>query len=701
MATILKCKMCGGDISVNADMTVGTCQYCGSTMTLPHIDTDKKARLFNHANQYRLNNEFDKAYDAYKAISEEDEQEAEAYWGMLLSEYGVEYVQDPKTKKRVPTCHRTIIQPIKKSSNYELACKYADIENRFMYQNEAEALDKIQKKIMSISSQQEQYDVFICYKESEERTSERTSDSVLAQQIYDELSRKGFNTFFSRVTLKDKLGEDYEPFIYSALKSSKIMILVSTSAEHCESPWVRNEWSRFIAFMSDDKEKKIIPAFKDMTAYELPDELAAFQSQDMSKIGAVQDLVMGVESLLRNKDNTKKTMSEQDVLSIVKENKEKERQARNTKIKTGAHKAARIVLIIATVVLLLILIIKGAQYINESFIIPNNTYKAAVSEMNNGNYTEAIKAFKSITNYKDSSELLTECLVLESLETLKNEIASADVKQIENQLDSIDSERITVEITDDIAKLILALVEADDIDNAVSLAEKVDGKLAVKDESINKAIEEAFLAKEAAENAKKEEENKALYDRAEDQFARNTSRGYSTALDLMAQLAENNYSDSKQRFLQMEQIVYEEGVENYNQEKYSSAKEYFSLLSKFSYSDSAQQVTNCDNRMLEKEEQKNAKFEQLAGSWRCSNYFKTEVKFSYNSNSGTMNYSYDVGNGWSSGGLVTYNDAKDEFNFTWVSQGFSATINGNQLVVKSNDPRDAGFFGGTYRRVSD
>ncbi len=63
---ILKCKMCGGNIEVSHNMTVGTCLYCGSTMTFSRIDSEKKARIFNRANQYRLNNEFDKAFDAYK-----------------------------------------------------------------------------------------------------------------------------------------------------------------------------------------------------------------------------------------------------------------------------------------------------------------------------------------------------------------------------------------------------------------------------------------------------------------------------------------------------------------------------------------------------------------------------------------------------------------------------------------------------------
>ena len=190
MAMILKCKMCGGDIEVSQDMTVGTCLFCGSTMTLPRIDSDKKARLFNRANQYRLNNEFDKAYDAYKAIVEEDEQEAEAYWGMLLSEYGVEYVEDPSTKKRVPTCHRTHVQSVRSSTNYKQAIQFADTESRFIYQDEAEVLDQLQKNIIAVSAKEEPYDVFICYKESDDVTGQRTKDSVLAQHIYEALEEK-------------------------------------------------------------------------------------------------------------------------------------------------------------------------------------------------------------------------------------------------------------------------------------------------------------------------------------------------------------------------------------------------------------------------------------------------------------------------------------------------------------------------------
>ncbi len=295
---ILKCKMCGGDISVNGDMTIGTCQYCGSTMTLPKISSDRKARLFNKANEYRLNNEFDKAYDAYKSIVDEDEQEAEAYWGLILSEYGVEYVEDPLTKKRVPTCHRTKVQSILSSTNYKMALQYADSERKFYYQDEAEVLDRLQKNIISVSAKEQPYDVFICYKETNIETDQRTPESVVGQEIYEKLTEKGMRCFFSRISLENHIGENYEPYIYAALKSARVMVVLASGIDNCNSVWVKNEWMRFLQFMSEDQNKIIVPALVDMSPYELPSELSSFQAQDMTKVGAIQDLYYGISKIL-------------------------------------------------------------------------------------------------------------------------------------------------------------------------------------------------------------------------------------------------------------------------------------------------------------------------------------------------------------------------------------------------------------------
>jgi DNA-directed RNA polymerase subunit RPC12/RpoP len=86
---VFKCKMCGGELELQAGSNIVQCPYCGTKQTVPTLD-DKLIRLYNRANQYRLNSDFDKAYSAYEAIVSEKNDEAEAYWGMVLSEFGVE-----------------------------------------------------------------------------------------------------------------------------------------------------------------------------------------------------------------------------------------------------------------------------------------------------------------------------------------------------------------------------------------------------------------------------------------------------------------------------------------------------------------------------------------------------------------------------------------------------------------------------------
>ena len=291
-----KCKMCGGDLHPEEGNTTCECEFCGTVQTIPSDDGEKKANLFNRANYLRMNAEFDKATAVYESIVAEFQNEAEAYWGLCLCAYGIEYVDDPATGEKKPTCHRTLPSSIMEDENFEQACDYADTIARRVYREEAKAIDRIQKDILSIVSSEDPYDVFICYKETAEEGG-RTEDSVLAQEIYDTLTGKGLKVFFSRITLEDKLGQQYEPYIYAALSSAKVFLAVGTKFEYYDAVWVKNEWMRFLSMMKTDKGKTLIPCYKDLDAYDMPKEFKNLQGQDMSKLGWLQDLSRGVMKL--------------------------------------------------------------------------------------------------------------------------------------------------------------------------------------------------------------------------------------------------------------------------------------------------------------------------------------------------------------------------------------------------------------------
>ena len=89
---IFKCKMCGGDLEINQGSTVAECIYCGTRQTLPKLDDDRKANLYDRANHFRRNNDFDKAMGIYEQILNTDTTDAEAYWSLVLCHYGIEYV---------------------------------------------------------------------------------------------------------------------------------------------------------------------------------------------------------------------------------------------------------------------------------------------------------------------------------------------------------------------------------------------------------------------------------------------------------------------------------------------------------------------------------------------------------------------------------------------------------------------------------
>ena len=649
MAFYLKCKMCGGDIEIQEGSAVGKCKYCGSVMTLPKIDSDKKAGLFNSANEYRQNNEFDKAYDAYKAIIEEEPEEAEAYWGMILSEYGIEYVEDPKTGNRIPTCHRVHKQFIQNSSNYKLAIKYAGAERRMMYEEEAEKLDDLQKEILSVSSRELPYDVFISYKETDDATGERTESSVLAQEIYNELTRADIRTFFSRITLEEHLGENYEPYIYAALHSAKVMLVVTTDRQELNSVWVKNEWMRYLHFMEKDKSKSIIPVYKNISPYELPTLLSAYQASDMSKLGAIQDLVHGIERILGQKEVTEKDKLLNKVIEEQKQKMEAEQQKAEARHQRQQEKKAHWQKhkkkYMAAGIIAAVLVIATAIGIplNNNYLKPKKQYDAAVETLNNatlenGGFEAALAEFEELGDFKDSKSMISRVYY---------EWALADIENGE-----------------------------------VAKAENLSGK-----------IEDSSIRDELAYKIALAEKDKGTYTSAIKKFD-----------------SIKDYKDAEELFNECCEKYYAEAEAYYSQGQQTKAYDAFKFLAEYSFKDSKEraekinsEITAQNNAKREKEAAIKAK---ITGTWTLNG--STFMLKADGSNWDTFEDQY-VWEDFKNFGLtnsMSYDEETDTYILEcpfWYKT-YQAKIDGNQMVLSilSDERPDFGIrYDGTYTKTSD
>lgn len=308
---VFKCKMCGAPLDVSGGSTTIECEYCGSQQTLPRLSDDRISKLYEMANRFRRNSDFDKAKDIYEQIVLEYPDDAESHWSMVLCEHGILYVEDPVTKERKPTINRTQMKSIFNDPNYLQALSCADEEQKKIYQAEAQRIYDIQKKFWEVIQNEPPYDVFICFKATDENGNQ-TEDTGIGVKLYDALERDGLRTFFSRYSLDDKLGKDYEPYIFAALSTAKVMVVLGTKPEYFQARWVRNEWSRFMALRREHPEKLLIPAYKDMDAYELPDEFTRehLQAKNLGEIAADIELVRKIKSVIGPKEAPKPVVQE-------------------------------------------------------------------------------------------------------------------------------------------------------------------------------------------------------------------------------------------------------------------------------------------------------------------------------------------------------------------------------------------------------
>ncbi len=296
----IQCKLCGGDIEIAPGADIGTCAYCGNANTYPKTEDENKIITFNNANNLRREGRFDDALEIYEKMLEEDRNDAELHWCCALARFGVVYKEDSTTFEWVPTCHRTGIENFLEDADYLAAIhNFHGIEQR-RCQQDAEKIAEVERMIRQGTQDVPEYDLFLtcCVKGADGSTAK---DRLRAQNIYEQLKKRGYQIFFPPVDLEDKNGLQVESYLYGALNTSKAMIVVGTSEDNINDTWVKNDWIRFLNMGTKKQNSPVVVCYEDMKKGQIPKELSGAPSCDMEKETFLNDLFKELNKVLTKK----------------------------------------------------------------------------------------------------------------------------------------------------------------------------------------------------------------------------------------------------------------------------------------------------------------------------------------------------------------------------------------------------------------
>ena len=309
---LLKCKACGAPIDIaSAEAGVIKCEYCLEYNTVPKKETEPEAlMLIRSASALLYSCDFDKAYDTYMQASQVDGSEPEAYFGMALSEHKVQYIKDEVAGRYQPICHELKEAKFAENKNYIKALELSTPEQREQYATKAREIDDIRKELVKIKNSGLKYDCFICTKVTGE-DGKKTDDSARANDIYYYLKDKGFKPFYSEREVQNRTGVDYEALILYALHSSTCMIVVCSNEEYLRTPWVKNEYTRFIKMINDEDkaDDSITIVFGGTPIERLPGKSGKIQGVDAKKMDAMSK----IEAFVRSHAAVEESESEDEI----------------------------------------------------------------------------------------------------------------------------------------------------------------------------------------------------------------------------------------------------------------------------------------------------------------------------------------------------------------------------------------------------
>ncbi len=286
---LLECKCCGAPLTPTPEAMkerIIRCVHCGHTMTLAKEDEGKTVDLLRSAELLLDTCRFDEAYTAYEKAAELDENEPEAYFGMALARFKVQYLKDEASDppRMQPICHEISEKQFSDDTNYLRALRVANIPQKRAYREKAGEIDEIRDRFYALRDEGLTYDCFLCVKVSEDGGG-TTQDSHEALKLYHHLKDCGFRPFYSEVEVGKRTGSDYEALILYALYTSECMLLVCSNENYLQTKWVKNEYTRFLSMIANEEKERdaITFVFGGKPIERLPGRSGKIQGIDLGK----------------------------------------------------------------------------------------------------------------------------------------------------------------------------------------------------------------------------------------------------------------------------------------------------------------------------------------------------------------------------------------------------------------------------------
>jgi len=291
-----KCKNCGGELVLKGKSW--ECTFCATKYMDESIDNPRLERAYSLLH----NNDFENAERECDDVIARNKKDYEAYWVRAQARNRITFVDDIGGKK-IPTCNNIGGRMFSEDADVKNAIAYAPSEIKTNYIALSKKIDDISKEWLEKASKEPEYDIFICYKQTEKDENGKeipTPDSIYLLNLYARLS-KTYRVFFSQVSLVDKMGEHYEPYIYNSLKTAKVMIVYAEKAEYFNAPWLKNEWTRYIERIKNGEKEaaSLIVAHRGVDPYQIPKALlGGRQALDMAGAAAGMELEDKIEALI-------------------------------------------------------------------------------------------------------------------------------------------------------------------------------------------------------------------------------------------------------------------------------------------------------------------------------------------------------------------------------------------------------------------